>query len=315
MQLDVDAARKAVDEHIARPLNLTTEEAAAGMYRVSCNNMAQGVREITIKRGFDPREFPLVVAGGAGPLHSCQICEELEIPFQIVPRESSILCAVGMLMADMQHDFVRTFVSALDDIDWAELDQLTSTMFADGRRLLQEEQIPEERQEYRIKFDCRYVKQYHEVSFVVPQAALEARDTNTIADTFHAEHNRLYGYSLQDQDAPVEIINVRVQALGITEKPVFTKEAYAGSDPSSALKGERPAYIPAEKSFATVPVYDGHRMHHGNQVAGPAIIEQVTTAIFVSEAFDCVVDEFGSFALYLKGREDLVAGALEGEQQ
>ena len=301
MELDMEAARTAIEEHIAKPLGMTIEEAAAGMYRVSCNNMAQGVREITIKRGFDPREFPMVVAGGAGPLHACQICEELEIPFQIVPRESSILCAVGMLMANMQHDFVRTFVTPLNDIDWNALNDLTSAMVGDGKRLLEDEQIPEERQEYRVKFDCRYVKQYHEVSFVVPQAALDAQDSGSIADSFHAEHNRLYGYSLQDQDAPIEIINVRVQALGITEKPVFKKEAFAGSDPSKALKGERPAYIPGEKSFTTVPVYDGHQMRCGNQVAGPAIIEQVTTAIFISESFDCLVDQFGAFALFRKG--------------
>ncbi len=315
MDLDMDAARHAIEEHIAKPLNMGIEEAAAGMYRVSCNNMAQGVREITIKRGFDPREFPMVVAGGAGPLHSCAICEELEIPFQIVPRESSILCAVGMLMADMQHDFVRTFVSDLEHIDWDKLDSLTSAMIQDGKHLLEDEQIREERQKYRIKFDCRYLKQYHEVSFVVPPAALKSRDTGSIGDTFHAEHNRLYGYSLQDQAAPVEIINVRVQAMGITEKPTFRKETYSGTDPSGALKGERPAYIPAEKSFETVPVYDGHKMRYGNLVTGPAIIEQITTAIFVGESFDCLVDEFGSFALYRKGREDLVANALEGNQQ
>jgi N-methylhydantoinase A len=314
MELDMGAARRAIEEHIATPLNMTIEEAAAGMYRVSCNNMAQGVREITIKRGFDPREFPMVVAGGAGPLHSCSICDELEIPFQIVPRESSILCAVGMLMADMQHDFVRTFVTPLVDIDWTALEALTSGMVQDGKRLLDDEQIPHEKREYRIKFDCRYLKQYHEVSFVVPDVALEVKDTEAVAETFHAEHNRLYGYSLQDQDAPVEIINVRVQALGFTEKPEFTKEAFAGGDPSNALKGERSAYIFADKSYATVPVYDGHKMHFGNRVAGPAIIEQVTTAIFVSESFDCLVDELGAFALYRKGREDLVENALEGTQ-
>lgn len=312
MELDMEAARLAIEEHIAKPLNMTIEEAAAGMYRVSCNNMAQGVREITIKRGFDPREFPMVVAGGAGPLHSCSICDELEIPFQIVPRASSILCAVGMLMADMQHDFVRTFVTLLDNIDWAKLENLTSGMIQDGKRLLEDEQIPNEKQEFRIKFDCRYLKQYHEVSFVVPDAALKARDTNAVAETFHAEHNRLYGYSLQDQEAPIEIINIRVQALGSTEKPEFRKEDFAGRDPSNALKGERPAYIPTEKTYKTVPIYDGHKMHFGNLVTGPAIIEQVTTAIFVSESVDCLVDELGTFALYRKGREDLVAKALEG---
>ncbi|HMR72026.1 MAG TPA: hydantoinase/oxoprolinase family protein, partial [Rubrivivax sp.] len=117
MPLDVAAARRAIETHIARPMGLSIEQAAAGMYRVACNNMAQGVREVTIKRGFDPREFPLIPGGGAGPIHGCTICSELGIPLQVVPREASVLCAFGMLMGELRHDFVRTFVTRLDAID------------------------------------------------------------------------------------------------------------------------------------------------------------------------------------------------------
>ena len=315
MSLDMEAARTAIETHIAKPLGLSIEEAAAGMYRVVGNNMAQGVREITIKRGFDPREFPLIVAGGAGPIHSCTICNELEIPFQIVPRQSSILCAVGMLMGDLKHDFVRTFVSPLAGVDWTRLDTLIGEMSEEGGAMLGEEGITEDRRAFHVKLDCRYQKQYHEVSFVVPAAALEACDTGAVAAAFHEEHNRLYGYSLAEQDVPVEIINLRVQALGVTDKPAFAETKRAGADPSHALKGERNIYIPEEMEFRTINVYDGHELGHGNQITGPAMIEQETTAIFVSAAFDCVVDKFGSFAMYLKGREDLVASTLEGAGQ
>ena len=112
------------------------------MFRVVCNNMAQGVREVTIKRGYDPREFPFIAAGGAGPIHSCQICNELEIPLQIVPRESSVLCAMGMLLSDLQHDFVRTFVAELATLDWARLGALIDEMVAEGERQLDAERIP-----------------------------------------------------------------------------------------------------------------------------------------------------------------------------
>jgi N-methylhydantoinase A len=130
MRLDAAAAHRAIEQHIAKPLGLTVEQAAAGMYRVACNNMAQGVREISIKRGFDPREFPMIVAGGAGPIHSCLICTELAIPLQIVPRESSVLCAMGMLLCDLKHDFVRTFVARLADVDWPRLERLIEGMAA-----------------------------------------------------------------------------------------------------------------------------------------------------------------------------------------
>ncbi len=310
MKLDVGAARAAIDEHIARPMGLTVEEAAAGMYRVACNNMAQGVREVTIKRGFDPREFPIIPAGGAGPIHSCLICHELEIPLQIVPRESSVLCAFGMLMSELKHDFVRTFVARLESLDWARLGEIVDAMVADGAAQLADERIPEARRRYEIKFDCRYIRQYHEVSFVVPRALLDARDAAGIARAFHAEHNRLYGYSLEQENTPIEIINVRVQAVGATDKPAYRKEDWTGADASHALKGRRSVYIPETRAFAEVPVYDGHRMRFGNRIDGPAMIEQATTAIFVSASYDCVVDALGSFAVYLKGREDLCRSAF-----
>jgi len=315
MKLDPAAARAAIDQHIARPMGLSIEQAAAGMYRVACNNMAQGVREVTIKRGFDPREFPFIPAGGAGPMHSCLICTELEIPLQIVPRESSVLCAFGMLMSELKHDFVRTFVSRLGALDWAGLARLIDDMWREGARQLTEERIPELKRRHEVSFDCRYIKQYHEVSFPVPRALIDRADAAAISRAFHAEHNRLYGYSLEQENTPVEIINVRVQAIGLTDKPYYKQESWAGADASAALKGRRKVYIPETNAFEEVPVYDGHRMRFGNQLAGPAMIEQETTAIFVSASYDCVVDSYGSFALYHKGREDLVKTCMEEEME
>jgi N-methylhydantoinase B len=238
MKLDVAAARKAIETHIAKPMGLSIEDAAAGMYRVACNNMAQGVREVTIKRGFDPREFPFIPAGGAGPIHSCLICEELEIPLQIVPRESSVLCAFGMLMSELKHDFVRTFVAKLDAVDWKKLGAMIDEMAAEGARQLSEERIAENRRRHDIKFDCRYIKQYHEVSFLVPRELVAKGDVAAIARAFHAEHNRLYGYSLEAENPPIEIINVRVQSIGFTDKPSYRGESFAGEDASGALKGK-----------------------------------------------------------------------------
>ncbi len=314
MRLDLAAARRAIETHIAKPMGLSIEAAAAGMYRVACNNMAQGVREVTIKRGFDPREFPFIPAGGAGPIHSCLICQELEIPLQIIPRESSVLCAFGMLMSELKHDFVRTFVSRLESIAWDRLAAVIDDMTQEGARQLEEERIPAELRHFEIKLDCRYIKQYHEVSFAVSRAAIAARDAAAIAAAFHAEHNRLYGYSLEQERAPVEIINVRVQAVGHTEMPAYREKPWVGPDAAAARKGGRSVYIPETGAFREVPVYDGHRLGHGNRIDGPALIEQETTAIFVSAAFDCVVDAYGSFALFAKGREDLVKSCLRREE-
>ncbi len=308
MKLDKRAAERAISEGIAQPLGLSTVAAAAGMYRVVNTNMAQGVREITIKRGYDPREFPMVVAGGAGPLHACMICEELEIPLFIVPRESSIFCAAGMLMSDLQHDFVRSFVTLLDNIDLPELTRTVEDMVAEGRGLLAIEDIPEQNREFTLIFDCRYLKQYHEVSVPVSLDELRSGNLNSLVPAFHSEHNRMYGYSLEDQNTPIELINLRVRALGITEKPSTPAEAFAGEDPESARKGDRDVYLPETGEIVSVPIYDGHATRHGNCIPGPAIIEQVNTTLFLSPSFDCRCDSHGSFVVYSKGREDLLEG-------
>jgi N-methylhydantoinase A len=285
------------------------------MFRVVCNNMAQGVREVTIKRGWDPREFPFVAAGGAGPIHSCQICNELEIPLQIVPRESSVLCAMGMLLSDLQHDYVRTFVGDLATLDWTRLAAIVDEMIADGDRQLAAERIPATRRRFALKLDCRYVKQYHEVGVDVPRTAIGARDGAAVAQGLHREHNRLYGYSLEHENAPIEIINVRVQAIGTVDKPRHPEDEWSAVDPATAQKGRRNAYVPEENAFRSVPVYDGHRLHHGQQIVGPAIVEEVTTAIVLTGSWDAIVDRFGSFVLYRKGREDLIAPVLAARRQ
>ena len=313
MQLDAEAARLAIESHIAKPLGLTVGQAAAGMYRVACNNMAQGVRAVTIARGRDPREFPMVVAGGAGPIHSCLISDELGIGLQIVPRESSILCAVGMLLSDLKHDFVRTYVARLDNIDWPALLALIEAMRSEGGRLLETEGVAEAGRRHFVKFDCRYLKQYHEVSFVVPDAALTARDASAIAQVFHGEHDRLYGYALAEEATPVEVVNVRLQSVGEVDKPALTRDDPAGPDASGALKSRREVYIFEEDGFAEVPVYDGHALHHGNRIIGPAMIEEVTTAIFVSASYDCEVDATGSFVLRAKGQGEPGASPI-GEE-
>ncbi len=310
IKLDREAAQRAVAEQIATPLGMSVEQAAAGMYRVINTNMAQGVRAISIKRGFDPREFPMVAAGGAGPLHACMICQELDIPFFVVPRESSIFCAAGMLASDLRHDFVSSFVSVFDRIQWGALSTLVSTMIQEGATLLEKEGIPEARRRFSLFLDCRYVKQYHEVSFPVSVQEVRDVDVDAIASAFHTEHKRMYGYSLQEENTPIELINVRVRAVGVTDKPAWMEEPRAGRDARNALKTERYIYIPEDRTSRQVPVYDGHMTAYGNHITGPALIEQVNTTLLLTDSYDCLCDNYGSFVVYRKQWEDRLPATL-----
>ncbi|NIM89403.1 MAG: hydantoinase/oxoprolinase family protein [Candidatus Aminicenantes bacterium] len=301
--LNYERAKKAIKEKVANPLGMDLVEAAAGMYRVINVNMASGVREVSIKRGHDPREFPLVVAGGAGPVHAGMIAFELEIPIMIIPKESSIFCAAGMLMSDLKHNFVRTYSARLDDLDLKKLLSLFTEMEEEAFKLLKSEHIPEDSIEHIYSLDMRYVKQYHEVNVEMAKEELEKGDVGLIASKFHPEHNRLYGYSLEEEGTPLELINLRLLSIGQTKKPQFREEKYAQEDPSKALKKKRQAYLPLKRTFEQVPVYDGHKLRHGNRVEGPAIIEQVNTTTFVTPEYSVLCDKYGSYTMYLKAKE------------
>ncbi|GAB4264108.1 MAG: hydantoinase/oxoprolinase family protein [Deferrisomatales bacterium] len=312
MPLDAEAARRAIGEHIAGPLGLEVAEAAAGMYDVINVSMAAAVREIAVNNGYDPRDFPLVTAGGAGPNHACPIALELGIPVVLVPRESSIFCAAGMLRSDLQHDFVRTYPTRLDRMDPERFRRLCEEMREEGRRLLAAEGIGDGRVRVGLTLDLRYVRQYHEVGVGISWEEAMACDVEAIAARFHPQHDALYGYSLEDKGAPVELINIRLTAVGHTEKPSLAPEPYAGPDPGAALKGRRPAYLPGEKRFAEVEVYDGMALRHGHRITGPAIIEQVNTTTFVTPEFDVVVDPLGTYTLYRKENEAEILGRVLG---
>lgn len=310
--LDLEKARKAIKKHIAGPLGIEPEEAAAGMYNLINVNMAAAVREVSVKQGQDPRDYPLVVAGGAGPNHACMIALELDIPVMIVPRESSIFCAAGMLMSDLKHDFVRTYTTLIHETDVVKFREICDEMKTQGIDLLKSEGIPEEKMEYAYSLDLRYARQYHEVSVKVTAEEVEKGDFESMASRFHRQHNKLYGYSHEEEDKPVELINIRMICLGRVEKPKFQKEPYSGIDPSAAFKGKRKVHLPGTMAFVDIDVFDGLKLEYGNKIEGPAVVEQVNTTIFVTPEFNILVDSCGSYTLYLESREKEIEERILG---
>jgi N-methylhydantoinase A len=299
LRLDVKKAKSAIEEGIARPLGTDLEAAAAGMYRVINSNMAHGVREITVKRGLDPREFPLVVAGGAGPLHACMIASELEIPMLLVPRTASTLCATGMLLCDLQHDFVRSCVGPLESVGAGEIRARVAEMTGEGEAQLRKEGASQI--EHQVSLDLRYLKQYHEVTVPISRDGLESGNLTALAGAFHAEHDRLYGYNLEAEGTGLELINVRVRSLGRTARPSLPRLRAGGEDPAPALRGRRRAFVPESGSFSELPVYDGHRLLSGNVIRGPALVDRTDTSIFITAEFEARLDDHGSLVLRRSG--------------
>lgn len=303
MSLYHDMAETSIKKYIAEPMGLNVIEAAAGMFQVINTNMAAGIREITIRRGLDPREFPLIVAGGAGPVHAGYIALELEIPLVIIPKESSIFCAAGMLLSDLKHDFVRTYHSHFPNIDKDRFKSLITEMEVEGETILKSEEIREERILYVYSCDVRYAGQFHEVNVVISKEEVVGVDLDSISKKFHIAHDQLYGYSLKERGGIPELINIRITCVGETEKPKLKEELYQGEDSTRALKGERKIFIPQKRQFETVNIFDGGKMGHGNTLSGPGIIEQPTTTILVPPEYNLICDRFGSYIIYLRSRE------------
>jgi N-methylhydantoinase A len=301
LALNPELAHRAVLKYVAHPLGIDVDQAAAGMYRVINTNMAHGVREITIKRGLDPREFPMVVAGGAGPLHACKIADELDIPKVVIPASASVLCAVGMLMSDLQHDYVYSYVTPFSSLDTKKLKRLVQGMIDRGDEQLTREGIPREQREHLVFLDLRYLKQYHEVTVTVSRQDIEAGNVEPFSDIFHSEHNRLYGYDLIKEGTGLELINVRVRSMGHTDKPAIDTLAEGGADPSGAFRERRRAFVPEKEEFADISVYDGHRLQSGNRIDGPALIERVNTTILITSNYTARIDGLGSTVVERSG--------------
>jgi N-methylhydantoinase A len=188
-------------------------------------------------------------------------------------------------------------------MDKQKFKNLFFEMEDEANRLLQAERIPKEAIKHNYSLDLRYVKQYHEVNVGVTRKDIEDGNIQRIAEQFHPEHNRLYGYSLEEQRTPIELINLRILSVGETVKPRFIQEKYLGEDPSHAFKKNRKVYLPLKKTFADVPVFDGHQLMCGNRVQGPAIVEQVNTTTFVTPEYNVLCDRYGSYTVYIKDRE------------
>jgi N-methylhydantoinase A len=289
MRLDRSAAVRALAP-LAAALDLTVEEAAAGVYDLVNVAMATGVREVTTRRGLDPRDYLLVVAGGAGPIHAGAIARELDVGALLVPRESSIFCAEGMLISDFKHDYVRAYKTPLAAADPLKLRALFEEMSSVGRDTLAREGVTGEAVELRASLDLRYIGQWHELTVAVDLPL----DLNAAEAAFGVEHDRLFGHA--SPGAPLEVLAVRLGAVGRTEKPEIARRP-AGQK-VDASRGERPAWDPAERALAPTPVWDGTQLGVSSTLTGPAIVELDSTTIVVQRGFTLDVDAYGAFAIH-----------------
>jgi N-methylhydantoinase A len=300
MPLVPELARDAIERRVAAPLGLSTLEAAAAMLEVIDLVMAAGTKDLALQRGFDPRELPLVAAGGAGPVHAGMIALELEIPLVVVPRLSPVFCALGMLLADLRHDVVRSYSRLWSELERDETRQLLATMVAQGMASLEQEGVERDRRAAVAAADIRYLGQHHEVTVPFPLDDLDAEDgLERIEAAFHRRHADLYGFNSPGR--PLEVVSLHATALG--RRPPVSLNAATGEGGPPPRRGHRAAYLPSSGALEELEVYDGDRMSPGQHVRGPVIVDEATTTIFCPEEFDLTLDRSGSFVMQRRGLE------------
>lgn len=296
--LDRDKAVEAV-QPIADSMGLGLAEAADGILRIAIENMAAGIRTVSVKRGRDPRDYALVAFGGAGPLHACYLADWLGMKRVLVPPSPGVTSAYGLLLTDVRIDLVHTDVQREDRLDLPRVGREIEALERRVSERLGEEGFTGERRVLQHFVDMRYGGQAYEIRLPLScadGATVDAASvTQAIAD-FHVAHRDLYGYSYEGRE-PVEIVNVGVTGLGLLMRPQIPAAELGGADPSAARKGETETYFPQVGGTLTCPVYVRERLHPGAEIAGPAIVEQYDSTTVVNPDWHGRVDEWGTLVL------------------
>jgi N-methylhydantoinase A len=274
MKLDAEGAARGIADKIARPLQMETVAAAQAIVEIAISKMSLAVREVSVEKGYDPRDFALVASGGAGPLHVIAIARELHIPAVIVPLFPSHFSALGMLLADERHDFIRTYYSDLASIDFAELCNVYEEMHAEAQASLRHKRGAEE----QIAFDLRYVGQEFTLQVPVTLKQLKAGDRKGIRKAFDALYEHRYAHHSPEE--PVEMVNMRLGVIGKRAKLKFPR--LGRTRKAGAAAYHRDVYFSDPKKPVRCPVYQRTDLKADTRIVGPALIQEhgTTTVLF-----------------------------------
>jgi len=300
MQLDVEAARRSFAEVMSKT-GLSLEEAAVGIVEIANHHMIEAVRLVSIQKGFDPKDFTLFAFGGASPLHATEIAKELGIPRVVIPRASSEMSAFGFLAADIRHDFAITRMLPLQQESMESICSVYRELGMKGEAMLDQEGVAEQNRQLLYRMDLRYRGQAFELTVELESDAATTVDIAKLLAQFHAEYERQYGHC--DKTEPVEIVNFRLSAIGITPKISLEELPEGGSDSSSALKGKRQVFSAYSRAYEAVPVYDHGSLLSGNRIEGPAIIESVDTTMALERNQTASMDRIGNMIITIGGEQ------------
>lgn len=299
-EVDLERVRRAVREKVGDAFGMTAEEAAMSIIRVADSNMFNALKLISVRRGYDPRDFAMVAFGGGGPMHCAYLARELNVRKVIVPVAASVFSAWGMLMTDLRHDYIQTKICRMNEVALSELNAMWDGLVSQARAQFAQEGVPAGQIVYSFIADMRYMGQEHTVKVHVPPVPWTDEVKAEIVARFHETHEHFYTYRLPD--TPTEIVNLHLVAYGRLQKPELHRIDPQRGPVSGAVKETRPVYF-TDEGWQDTPIYDREKLGAGAAVSGPAIVEEVTASTVVCPGQSLTVDGYGNLIIETEVRE------------
>ncbi len=286
--LRVDLATKAM-QPVADAFHLSVEDAAMGVIRLADSNMINALKLVSVRRGYDPRDFIMVAFGGGGAMHAGAITRELRVKKAVIPTNPAVFSAWGMLVTDLRQDFIRTLIRRTDQVNPAEVESFFAGMEEQAMELMLEQHITKDRVVFQRFADMRYTGQEHTVKVPLPAGKITAGKIPEINERFHGLHEHAYTFRLE---SPIELVNYHLTAFGTVEKPELNKIDGKGLSLNKAKKGTRNVNFD-ELGFHESPIYERDRFPVNEYLQGPLVIEEPasTTVVFPDQRM--MADEYG----------------------
>lgn len=299
-QVDMDAVRAAIQEKVGDAFGMDTDEAAMSILRVAEANMYNALKLISVRRGYDPRDFTMVAFGGGGPMHCAYLAKELNIRKVIVPIAAPVFSAWGMLMTDVRHDYIQTNIRRMNEVSAEELNDMWEGLLSQAQEQFEKEDIPKENIVCNYIADMRYMGQEHAVKVNVPPIPWSEETKEEIIQRFHDTHEHFYTFRLTD--TPTEIVNLHLVAYGRLTKPELAKIPPQEGPVENAKKEIRKVYF-AEDGWMDTPVYLREKLGRGAVLDGPVIVEEAAASAVAAKGQRITVDDYGNLIIETEVQE------------
>jgi N-methylhydantoinase A len=290
MKLNKPKAEQLLAEKIAKPLGLNLLEAADGVLKIINVKMEEAIKAVSSARGYDIRDFTLVAFGGGGPMHAGRMALDLGIPSVLVPLTPGVHSALGLLMSDVKHDYVRSKLVGLEELDLNEINHMFLQLIDHAKGDLHGEGFPDDEIKIEPYLDLRYAGQGYELTVPCPMPPLTHHDLVLMRGRFDTMHEQTSGHKAETE--PVELVSLRLVSLGLVPQAKLSPGKVTGRKVEAAKTGERDVFFGKEHGILTTAIYNREPLEPGHQILGPAIVEQLDTTTVIHPEQEASVDEY-----------------------